>query len=78
MSQKGVILMFLELGNFSLKLGKNILFAIGNRTQYQSSKWAKKPGWSGKGKTKLSSWMKVFRINPEFKILRLTFYSLSD
>ena len=28
---------------FSLKLGKNILFAIGNTIQYQSSEWAKKP-----------------------------------
>ena len=30
--------LFLELGIFSLKLGKNILFVIGNMTQYRSPK----------------------------------------
>ena len=37
-----VIFLNLELGIFSMKLGKNILFAFGNMTQYRSSKWAKK------------------------------------
>jgi len=30
------------LGIFGLKLGKNILFAIGNMTEFRSSKQAKK------------------------------------
>ena len=38
-----VFFLFPELEIFSLKLGKNIIFAIGNMTQYQSPKWAKKP-----------------------------------
>ena len=34
--------LFLELGIFLFKLGKNILFGIGNTTEYRSSKRAKK------------------------------------
>ena len=34
--------LFSELRIFSLKSGKNILFAIGNMTQYRLSEWAKR------------------------------------
>ena len=41
-----VFFLFLELGIFLFKLGKNILFGIGNTTDYRSSKRAKKnPAW---------------------------------
>ena len=41
MSQNGIFFfLFLELRTFSLQMGKNKLFAIGNMTQYGSSKWA--------------------------------------
>ena len=42
--QNGVVVFccFLNWEFFSLKLGKNMLFAIWNMTQYQSSKQAKK------------------------------------
>ena len=42
MSQNGDILFVPWIGNFLLKIGRNILFAIGNMTQYQSTKRAKK------------------------------------
>ena len=41
MSQNGNLFGFLELGIFLLKLGKMYFFAIGNTTQYWSSKQAK-------------------------------------
>ena len=39
----GDIFLFLGLGIVSLKLKKTHTFAIGNMTQYRSSKWANNP-----------------------------------
>ena len=53
-----VFFLFLELGIFLFKLGKNILFGIGNTTEYRSSKRAKKNPVSD------VSMMDTFALNP--------------